>query len=223
MTLKPWFYAVALAGTLAMTACSSNGDNGEGATKPPVAPTATEQSSPDNSVLPDATPSPKPSATERPDRPSQEPQHDSAEAIEAKLIEIRKLAREGRVPGMSYAAHTSLIDDVEKDWGEADDTDMAGKGIYATYVSRHAAFGYNKGSVIFDVRSYAQELKSLSLRDIERTLGKADSVTANGDDDIYIYQVNKQYELKFVIPASKARVDHISVYSPNDTHNNMAG
>jgi len=221
MNMKPWLYAAALAGALTMTACANGGDNGNVSSQSPTA-TATAQPSLE-STLPPITTTPGATATEQPTKPSAQPQQDGSAATADKLIEIRKLAREGRVPGLSYTVHTSLIEDIEKDWGEADRTDSAGKGIYATYESHHAAFGYNKGSVVFDVRSYADDLKDLSLRDIEQTLGKADSVTENGDDDIYVYQVNEQYELKFVIPASKERVDHISVFSPKDAHNNMAG
>lgn len=226
MNMKPWLCAVALASALAVTACTNNGDNGAEVSPPPTASSTEQPSQPTTATsVPSATP--EPSASEQPNKPNEETQQhgsdNKADQLAQQLVEIRKLAREGRVPGLSYTVHTSLIDDIEEDWGEADRTDAAGKGIYATYAKHHAAFGYNKGSVIFDVRSYADDLKSLSLRDIEQTLGKADSVTENGDDKIYVYQVNERYELKFVIPASKARVDHISVFSPKDAHNNMAG
>lgn len=49
------------------------------------------------------------------------------------------------------------------------------------------------------------------------------SIKVNGNDKIYIYKVNDQFELKFVIPSSTGKVDHISVFSPEDSINNMAG
>ncbi|WP_308635707.1 YjgB family protein [Paenibacillus silvisoli] len=133
------------------------------------------------------------------------------------------LAKEGKVKGIPFAAHTGLIDDVEKEWGKSDKTDFAGKGNYATYAKKHAVIGFNKGSVIFDVRSEAAELQTLTLKEIEAALGKADKVTTNGNDNIYSYEANKTFELRFVIPSDTGKVHHISVYSPDDTRNNMAG
>ncbi|WP_258171164.1 YjgB family protein [Paenibacillus sp. R14(2021)] len=133
------------------------------------------------------------------------------------------LAKTGKVKGISFAAHDSLIDDVEKAWGKADRTDSAGKGIYATYSKKHAVIGYNKGSRIFDVRSDAPELHGLTLDDIVSALGKAASITKNGSDTIYTYKAGSDFQLRFVIPKSTGKVDHISVYSPADTINNMAG
>lgn len=56
-----------------------------------------------------------------------------------------------------------------------------------------------------------------------KALGKPSSVKENGEDKIYVYKVNNQYELKFVIPKSTGKVDHISVFSPEDSINKMAG
>lgn len=84
-------------------------------------------------------------------------------------------------------------------------------------------FGFNKGSQVFDVRSYHAELKLITLQEIEKALGKPSSVKENGEDKIYVYKVNNQYELKFVIPKSTGKVDHISVFSPEDSINKMAG
>ncbi|MNN94259.1 hypothetical protein D3C81_2128520 [compost metagenome] len=81
----------------------------------------------------------------------------------------------------------------------------------------------NKGSQIFDVRSSASDLQQLTLQEIEQTLGKPDNTTTNGGDKIYIYQAGEQYQLKFIIPESTGKVDHISVFSEQDSINNMAG
>ncbi|GAB6511384.1 YjgB family protein [Bacillus cereus] len=61
------------------------------------------------------------------------------------------------------------------------------------------------------------------IEEIEKALGKPSSVKGNGEDKIYVYKVNNQYELKFVIPKSTGKVDHISVFSPEDSINKMAG
>ena len=67
------------------------------------------------------------------------------------------------------------------------------------------------------------ELQKLSLKQIEAALGKATKVTKSGSDTVYTYEANKTFELRFIISADTGKVDHISVYAPADTVNNMAG
>ncbi len=135
-----------------------------------------------------------------------------------------KLAKEGKVPGIKYVAHKSMIEDLKLDWGKADKEDPLGSsGFYSTYSKKYAVIGWNKGSLIYDVRSSAPELQKLTLKDIEGVLGKPTDTKVNGDDTIYIYKANDQYQLKFIISKSTSKVDHISVYSPQDAINNMAG
>lgn len=143
--------------------------------------------------------------------------------LSKQLKELLQLAKQGKVPGVEYAAHSGLIDDVEAAWGEPDTKESAGKGIYSTYAGKHVVFGFNKGSQIFDVRSSASDLQKLTLKQIEEVLGKPDATSVNGSDDIYIYQAGKQYQLKFIIPDLTGTVDHISVFSKQDSINNMAG
>ncbi|WP_246553313.1 YjgB family protein [Paenibacillus tritici] len=139
------------------------------------------------------------------------------------LKELLEFAKQGKVPGVEYAAHSGLIDEVEAAWGEPDLKESAGKGMYSTYSGKNAVIGFNKGSKIFDVRSNASNLQSLTLEQIEEVLGKPDATSSLGSDKIYIYQAGKQYQLKFIIPESTGTVDHISVFSEQDSINNMAG
>ncbi|MED1510983.1 YjgB family protein [Bacillus proteolyticus] len=139
------------------------------------------------------------------------------------IKDLFEQAKVGKVPNVPYAAHTGDIEEIEQAWGKADKTDQAGNGMYATFTSKNVAFGFNKGSQVFDVRSYHSELKSITLQEIETALGKPASVKVNGNDKIYNYKVNNQFELKFVIPKSTGKVDHISVFSPEDSINKMAG
>ncbi|HDR7255445.1 TPA: YjgB family protein [Bacillus pacificus] len=137
--------------------------------------------------------------------------------------ELFELAKEGKVPNVPFAAHTGDIEEIEKAWGKADKTEQAGNGMYATFTNKNVSFGFNKGSQVFDVRSYHAELKSITLQEIEKALGKPTSVKGNGEDKIYVYKVNNQFELKFIIPKSTGKVNHISVFSPEDSINKMAG
>ncbi|MCU5097181.1 YjgB family protein [Bacillus wiedmannii] len=139
------------------------------------------------------------------------------------IKDLFELAKEGKVPNVPFAAHTGDIEEIEKAWGKADKTEQAGNGMYATFTNKNVSFGFNKGSQVFDVRSYHAELKSITLQDIEKALGKPTSVMVNGEDKIYVYKVNNQFELKFIIPKSTGKVNHISVFSPEDSINKMAG
>lgn len=215
-----------LASALGLSACSSSGSNtgnSATATNAPVAETAAP-------AQPAATASPSPAAAEQSAPPAATAAPDTAagngaaaEDSAAQLKELLELARQGKVPGVEYAAHSGMIDEVEAAWGEPDTKEAAGKGMYSTYNAKHVVFGWNKGSKIFDVRSSAADLQQLTLKEIEQTLGKPDDTAVNGSDKIYIYQAGKEYQLKFIIPEAKGTVDHISVFSEQDSFNNMAG
>lgn len=213
-----------LAGVLGLSACDSSGE--EAAPEPPVATSATASpvtSTPDTPALSPAPAAegsePSATASTNGDEMSVSPAQDSSRQLE----ELLRLAGQGRVPGVEYAAHSSLIDEVEAAWGEPDLKEPAGKGFYATYSDKHVVFGFNKGSRIFDVRSSASTLQGLTLKQIKEALGEPDNTTVNGQDKIYIYKAGKEYQLKFIIPETSGTVDHISVFSEQDSHNNMAG
>ncbi|WP_379135741.1 DUF4309 domain-containing protein [Paenibacillus sp. sgz500958] len=216
-----------LSALLGLTACNgnNNGNTASEATAPAVtaAPTASATVAPEATASPEATAAPAESAPEVTAEASASPVADSAQSTSEQLKELLQLAKQGKAPGVEYAAHSGMIDEVEKAWGKPDVEEAAGKGIYATYKDKKVVFGFNKGSQIFDVRSSSAELQTLTLKEIEDTLGKPDDIKKNGQDTIYTYQAGKQYQLKFIIPESKGTVDHISVFSEQDSINNMAG
>ncbi|WP_373286396.1 YjgB family protein [Paenibacillus physcomitrellae] len=203
----------------ALSACSSNASN-EAQTASP-SPSGTETASEAPSGAGQEASATPPAATNGGTEPSAPAEQTSS--AEEQIKQLLELAKKGEAPGIPFAAHNSLIDDVTKAWGEADKVDMAGSGFYATYAKKDAVFGYNKGSQLFDVRSSSPDLQKLTLEEIESALGKPVSTKKNGDDSIYIYTANDQFQLKFIIPASTGKVDHISVFSPQDAVNNMAG
>ncbi|QWU17279.1 YjgB family protein [Paenibacillus sophorae] len=215
--IKMMTAGVILTGMLGLAACSSGG--GEASPSPSAAVLPSVPPSADASSAP-ATSATSPAASDV--APTGSPSG-SATPSAAQLTELLELAKQGKAPGIPFAAHTDLIDDVKKAWGEPDKEESAGKGIYATYNAKHAVIGFNKGSLIFDVRSSAAELQQLTLEQIQATLGKPDDIKTSGNDSIYIYKAGAQYQLKFVIPKSAGKVDHISVFSEQDSINNMAG
>lgn len=214
---------IILAGVIGLTACDSSDQQAAGSASPAttVGTGAPATSQPEASASSAPTEEPQAAAS-----PSSGAGGSSAAALQdssKQLEELLQLARQGKVPGVEYAAHSGLIDEVEAAWGEPDTKDSAGKGMYSVYSDKHVVFGFNKGSRIFDVRSSAAELQKLTLKQIEEVLGKPDSTAVNGSDKIYIYQAGKDYQLKFIIPESSGTVDHFSVFSEQDAVNNMAG
>ncbi|OZQ65334.1 YjgB family protein [Paenibacillus odorifer] len=216
--------SILLAGMIGLAGCSSNNEagNSESQATAPTETAVTATSEPE--VSPSSTPAETaPAATSSPTETDKDSTNSNSQNSDKQLKELLELAKKGKVPGVKYAAHTGLIDEVEADWGKPDQQESAGKGIYATYTDKHVVFGFNKGSLIFDVRSSDSALQKLTLKQIEATFGKPDATKVNGDDKIYTYQANDQYQLKFIIPSSTGTVDHISVFSEQDSFNNMAG
>ncbi|MEK4464474.1 YjgB family protein [Paenibacillus sp. FSL H8-0315] len=224
--------SILLAGMIGLAGCSSNNEagNSESQATAPTETAVTASSEPEVSpsstpaeTAPATAPETAPAATSSPTETDKDSTSSNSQNSDKQLKELFELAKKGKVPGVKYAAHTGLIDEVEADWGKPDQQESAGKGIYATYTDRHVVFGFNKGSLIFDVRSSDSALQKLTLKQIEATLGKSDDTKVNGEDKIYTYQANDQYQLKFIIPSSTGTVDHISVFSEQDSFNNMAG
>jgi hypothetical protein len=215
---------ILLTGMIGLAGCSSNNEaaNSQSPTNAPTETAITATSEPEAS--PSSTPAQTvPAPTTSPTETDKDTANTGSQSSDKQLKELLELAKKGKVPGVEYAAHIGLIDEVEADWGKPDKQDSAGKGIYATYTDKHIVFGFNKGSLIFDVRSSDEALQKLTLKQIKGTLGKPDDTKVNGEDKIYTYQANDQYQLKFIIPGSTGTVDHISVFSEQDSFNNMAG
>lgn len=124
------------------------------------------------------------------------------------------LAREGKAADNEFIAGRSTIDQVRQEWGEPDKVDTAGSGMYATYNGKASSFGYNQSNgLLFDVRSYDLRLQKLTYGDIVKSIGDPDKKTETGADDIYVYNVSQDIQLKFIIPKGETAVHHISVFS----------
>lgn len=145
----------------------------------------------------------------------------------AKLVtETMHLAKQGKVLGIPFAVKSNLTQ-VNQQWGKGSGRSAAGAGIYTTYAKHNAAFGWNKGEQIFDVRSYSKTLQSITKSDITQVLGKPGAVRETSDSQIYLYPAGPDYQLLFVFSKSKsgdvsAYVDHVSVFWPQGTVDSMA-
>nr|WP_236588221.1 YjgB family protein [Tumebacillus amylolyticus] len=179
------------------------------------------------------THSPTAPTAEQPAKPAPvEQQPLSAQAQQDLVREVMSLAGLGKVRNCPFAADRDLIDSVKQAWGEPDRQDVVGHGLYATYEKRNYAFGFNKGNQIFDVRTYAPEIKQIELQSVTSVLGKPDHINTYSDpttpeQEIYVYQAGESFELQLVFPKVTEQqpnplLDHISVYCPKDALNNTA-
>jgi len=216
-------YPMLIASMLMFTACTSN-------EKPAASGAAPIASATPNVVVePSTAPSATPTASSQPaSTPSgnisvKPVSSETTTSVTKQIKDMFELAKSGKVAGIQFAAETGLFEDVEKAWGKADQQDAAGSGIYATYAKKNAVIGFNKGDQIIDIRSSDPKLQTITLNQIEQALGMPADTKVNGDDKIYIYKASDMFQLKFIIPKSSGKVDHISVFDTKHSVNNMAG
>ncbi|CRK84468.1 DUF4309 domain-containing protein [Neobacillus massiliamazoniensis] len=129
------------------------------------------------------------------------------------LDEMMKSAQNGMVKDCSFTVMDSTIKQVKAEWGEPDHVDQAGMGSYATFSKKNIVFGYNKAGEIFDVRSYANDLKEITYEMVVKSLGQPTQVRDNNNDQIYVYEAANGIQLKIIIPKNKQFIDHISVFN----------
>ncbi|TGE38765.1 DUF4309 domain-containing protein [Desulfosporosinus fructosivorans] len=197
--------------TLALTLTLTVGCSPSSTQSPPLQPDSTSPTTPSSETTP-------PSSSEQPP--------DTAREL---LLNMRKLAEQGKVINSDFPAKTTAIEDVKKKWGEPDKTEWVAtaKGSYATYAMHEMVFGFNKGSQIFDVRSFDKQLKSLSLNKTKEVYGTpAYDVKVNGEE-IIGYTAGAEFKIEFVFPEptntnSNPMMDHYLVLYPRGTVNNMA-
>lgn len=173
----------------------------------------------------------KPSNSDSSATPNLQQQNPPEDAEQRALVQkIAVLAKEGLVPDCKFAAGKSMIDEIKQEWGDPTNEGAAGQGIYATYPQRGYDFGFNKGSQVFDVRSYAPAIKQIKYSTVKAVLGEPTQVNYYADpkQNILIYKAGDQYELQFIFPEPTAQIldptlDHISVFFPKDAvPNSMA-
>lgn len=133
-------------------------------------------------------------------------------ASNSTVLNLKRLAQNGKVDNTAFVSGKTYIRDVEKEWGRPDSNNAVGDGTYASYNSKHAAFGYNRSGIIFDVRSYSHSVQQLTAGDVTKTLGKPASVNSFSNQVNDIYQVNDTYQLQFIVNTTTNKVDHISVF-----------
>ncbi len=147
--------------------------------------------------------------------------------VKALLLTIQKEAQQGRVINCEFPVEKTCIEDVQKKWGQEGQSEYvaAAKGIYAAYPKKGMVFGYNKGSQIFEVRTFDSQLKSIPMSKVIEVFGKPAHDVKNDKEEILGYVINEKYKILFVFPKTDAKdlaLDHYSVFYPQGTVNYMA-
>jgi beta-N-acetylhexosaminidase len=160
---------------------------------------------------------------EEPPKSGEEPPQNNKVAKPNKLVsEVLTLAKEGKVPHLPFIAGETHIQEIKGDLGEPQSIETVGSGEYANYLNDDATFGY-RNELVFDVRSYHSDLHQIRLNDIKKAQGEPDGITYYKDEQydqiILMYQLNENYQLKWILPKptdseSNPAVHHISVLNP---------
>ena len=107
-----------------------------------------------------------------------------------------QLAKQGKIINSEFPVKTTVIEDVEKKLGNPDKVDWVpnAKGNYAVFSKYNVVFGFNKGSQIFEARSFDKKLNELSLSMVKKVFGTpAYDVESNGEK-IIGYVANSEYK-----------------------------
>lgn len=153
----------------------------------------------------------------------------SAPAQATLLQQISQLAQQGRVINCQFPVENTVIEDVEKQWGKPDQSNYIGaaKGTYVTYLKHNVAFGFNKGEQIFDVRSFDNSVKKITLSQVKAVLGAPANTHHYATQDMLVYPAGSKYQLLFIFPKATQQnpdpaLDHYNVFYPRGTVNMMA-
>lgn len=132
---------------------------------------------------------------------------------------VYTLAQKGKILKLTVIAGKSRFEEITKIYGEPETIDETAVGNYANYPNHQVTVGY-KDSIIFDLRSYVAELQDIHYLDILDKLGEPNEIKyyqdTENDQIILIYQVNSDYQLKWILnkpneSEQNPAVDHISV------------
>ncbi|MCF6408133.1 beta-N-acetylhexosaminidase [Alkalihalobacillus sp. EGI L200015] len=115
------------------------------------------------------------------------------------------------------------VDVVKGKFKSPDEQETITQGTYLTYHNQDLSFGYRTDGIIFDVRSYLPELLQIKYDTIIEMLGNPDHVRYYSDDEehdqiILVYDLNKTYQLKLILPRPDENepnpsLHHTSVYT----------
>lgn len=145
------------------------------------------------------------------------------------LENIKKLAIQGKIINCDFPVKSTTIENLEEKLGKSDKSDWVpqAKGTYVTYSEYNVVFGLNKGSQVFEVRSFDDQLKQISLSMVKNVFGNPEHDVKSNNEEIIGYTSGQEYKILFVFPEPTTDVNdpilkHYSVLYPKGTVNIMA-
>lgn len=145
------------------------------------------------------------------------------------LKNINNNALNGKVINCEFAVESSNIDSVIQTYGEANNSEFieAAKGQYYTFANKSLVFGCNKGSQVFEIRSFDKKLSTLTLNDITKFFGPPQyNIVTSLNENIIGYVISPELKLEFILPnndTNDSSLHHYCVFWPKGTVNSMAG
>lgn len=137
------------------------------------------------------------------------------ERNEKVLSEILLLAEHGQIPGNDWFAGSTKYQEVTEKLGDPDRKNRAGNGLYAIFEDQNLAVGLTENKLVFDLRSSVSNLKKITRADTEKAavVPVADEIRHIDEQDILVYEMNEEFELKFTFLSSDEDepIDHVSV------------
>ncbi len=142
------------------------------------------------------------------------------EQNEKTLAEIQELAAHGQILGERWFAGVTEFQEVSESLGEPDQKNRAGNGTYAVYEDHDTVIGLTENNRVFDLRSSAPDIKKITRAHTEKIVGIPEEVRHIDEQDILVYELNEEFQLKFVFLSSDdtATIDHLSVVHKPSEH-----
>lgn len=143
------------------------------------------------------------------------------ENLDVVIQEIVNLAGEGKVPDVPFTAGESDSRTVHQQWGDPQQVMETTNAQYEDFLQQEITIGFQRTKA-FDIRSFKANIRNIHLADIKNKLGEPDEVRyyqdTKTDQIILVYQVNANYQLKWILPKPtdndvNPTVHHISVYT----------
>ncbi|WP_446936493.1 beta-N-acetylhexosaminidase [Lysinibacillus fusiformis] len=141
--------------------------------------------------------------------------------LDVVIQEIVNLAGEGKVPDVPFTAGESDSRTVHQQWGDPQQVMETANAQYEDFLQQEITIGFQRTKA-FDIRSFKANIRNIHLADIKNKLGEPDEVRyyqdTKTDQIILVYQVNANYQLKWILPKptdneANPAVHHISVYT----------
>lgn len=141
------------------------------------------------------------------------------------------LAKEGKVPNISFVSGKTQWKEVNKEWGKSNHISETAEGRYEEYENHHVTLGYTH-DIVNDIRNYNSELQAISLKEIKKIGGEPDDLRyykdSTYDQIILVYHITSSTDLLWVLPRPtdkepNPKVDHSSLYAQIDQKPNEQG